>query len=523
MSRRIFSVLALACVFVAPQTFAADEPATGRIVTMSPYEVSANSVAFEHWAKYSSPHFIVYSDASTEDAMRALREFEMLHLAAVKFFDRPVYKRAPTVIVLPTERSDWRKLESTAAVEWHVAVSNPTKRLQALVLVGYDWQGWLNGGDNILLSALGNGELGEMRIEGPLWFNKGVGMFFETTQFDDDAVKIGKLSTSARVLWMRGWLPWANLFKATGSSPEFTKKDNIRSFTGQCAAFVHFMLTNRDPVWRERLMSWTAMTQAGREPTEEAFKEVFGQDWTAWQETMRKHTRDRGDKTATIRLSAEEMNFPRTRTDITPREMRELFVIAQVINQRKPASEAALDSMLEKGLKSESLRELLLEACLRWKRADAIKEQVETLIAAGTENPGVYVLKAESVFRARIPKVTLDVELDDTTAARVRALAQKALELSPGHPDATTQLAWTEALGSKVTPENIAALEKLVRERTGRAPMHDVITALAIAYLRSGNTAGARTAAESLIKSPYVPRGPKELASSLLRDLGTAP
>lgn len=514
--RWAFSILLIWTASAGAADQAADAP-----VMMSPYEVSATSVAFEHWVKYRSPHFIVYSDASSEDAEDALNEFEQLHLAVVKYFNRPTFKRAPTIVVLPNERSDWRKLESTAAVEWHVGVSQPCQRLQALVVVGYNWQGWLNGGDNLLLAALASSELAEMKIEGPLWFNKGVGMFFETTRFEDDAITLGKLGSRARTMWMRGWLPWSNFFKATNSSPEFTKKDNIRSFTGQSAAFVHYLLTQKDPVWRERLMTWTAMLNAGREPTEAAFKDVFGQDWTAWQATMKTHVRDRRDKTAKITLTTEERNFPRTKVNLTPGEMRELFVLAQILNQKKPASEIALDSLLAKGLKTEALRELLVEACVKRKRNAAAQEQLQTLIAAGSTNPMAYVGRAEALLRARVPALNINASLED--GVEIRQLCAKALELQPRHPDASYVLAWTEALGPSLSADNVTHIEKFVQEEEGPSAKQEIIVALAIAQDRTGQPEASRKSAQAVVDSPFASTTAKRLASSLLREQGTAP
>jgi hypothetical protein len=489
---------------------------------LSPYEVSARSVAFEHWVKYRSPHFVIYSDASPKDVERALNQFEQLHLAAVKYFGRPAFKRAPTLIVLPSERSDWRKLESTIAVEWSVAVSQPTRRLQALVLVGYDWQGWLNGGDNVLLSSLGSAQLTDMKIEGPLWFSRGVGRFFETAQFEDDAVILGRLSARARSLWRHGWLPWPVLFKVTSTSPEYTKKDGIKRFTGQSAAFVHYLLTQRDPVWRERLMTWTAMLNAGREPTEETFKSVFGHDWINWQTTMKAHVRDRRDKTARIELTAAERNFPVVKVDLPPAEMRELFVLSQILNQRKPASETALDSLLTKGLKTDALRELLAEACLKWKRNPAAQEQLQALITAGSENPMVYIARAEALLRTRVPAINLNASLDEG-GEEIRRLCEKALELQPRHPEASTVLAWTEALGPDLTAENVARIETLVREQEGISSNQEIVMALAIAQDHTGQHAAARAGAQAVVDSPVASKRAKQLASSLLRELGTPP
>jgi hypothetical protein len=63
-------------------------------LVMSPYEVSANSVDFQHWIKIGSPNYTLYTDASLKEATRILREAEMLRFAAQQLFRRQATRLA---------------------------------------------------------------------------------------------------------------------------------------------------------------------------------------------------------------------------------------------------------------------------------------------------------------------------------------------------------------------------------------------------------------------------------------------
>lgn len=491
----------------------------GDVVRMSPYEVSANSVDFRQWLKLQTPHITLYTDADLHDAARMAGEFEMLHLAAVKFLARPSFKREPTIIVLPTSKSDWRKVESTAKVEWKVAVSQPTSRIAGLIVVQYNWQSFLSGGADTVYASQGHLEQQAMRLEGPLWFGTGMGGFFTTAKFEENAVVLGKPTSRARRMRRQEWQPWPDFFKVTTSSKEYTTKEGYRLFTGQSAAFVHYLLTNPDPVWRERLVRWATLQKAGVEPTEAEFSKVFGYTWDAWQKEMDEHVRDRSEMTSTIRFTKEEASFPRTKVDLAVREMRELFVLAQILNQRTPESEAALDLLLAKGLKTESLRALLLEACMKWKRMEAAEAQLQLLTSAESSNPAVYAVAAENLFRSRVPVIKPRASVGDA-AAEIRELCRKALAIEPLHPEASNILAWTEALGPEVGLENVAVIETMSGKLAGVAPLQEIVGALAFAHWRTGNLDRARALAESLRDSPFANKKGKEIAAALLKELG---
>lgn len=503
-------VLACAAVVVAG---AAEKPENDIAIKMSPYEVSANSVDFKRWIKVSSPNYIVYTDADLKEANAVIRELELVHLAAQSFFRRRVLSLPPTIVVLPTSGSDWRKLESKGNVEWRVAVSQPGERLVNMILVQYDWQdqtAWIVRAPQarILLEA--------MNLNGPFWFERGVSKFFETTEFGADNVVLGRQNSRTRAVVMEGWLKWPRFFQVDMKSREFVKEFEVGRFEGQCAAFVQYMLANPEPVWFERLIEWAALLDAGREPTDEEFKRVFGQDFKAWQKTMDAYMRGGRYYVRTFKLPSAAMNFASVKIDLPVREMRELFVVAQILNQNVPASDQSLDTLLARGLKTEALRELLAEACFKRNRKDAGVEQVKLCVAAGATNPALHVALAMDVLVRAIEKPGLEARLSARDAAIVREECGKALQLEPRYKPANEALAWTEALAPAVDAPAVERIEKIYRVLEGQVGTSTVLSALAVARWRTGDKAGARSVAEALLGSPFCEKEAREIATSLV-------
>jgi hypothetical protein len=481
--------------------------------------VSALSVDFKHWIKIGSPHFIVYTDVETKEAVAVLRELEMLHEVAQTFFHRQSLNLPPTVIVLPTSHSDWRKIESKGDVEWRVAVSEPAEIVSHLILVQYDWQGQ---GMSIVRAAQGQIEMVAANLKGPFWYKHGVGSFFETAEFSDDTVLLGRQNQRSLALGVEGWLPWDKFLAATATSAEFTKEREVARFDAQCALTVQFMLTNPEPGWFERGTKWAALAEAGHPPTESEFKAVFGQDWKEWQKTMSRFFAGGRYQMMKLKTGPAAAHPTTVSYELPVREVRELFVLCQILNQNIPASDLALESILAKGLKTESLRELLAEACLRRRQwADEV-EQLKKIITEGTQNPAVYVNAAAAAFREAAPRPTLHSRLG-SEAATIAGWCRKALEIEPRYREANELLAWTEALGPTVDAASIATLERLYRSMAGDVSTSDVVAALAVARWRTGDLAWARTLSRVLGESPYADTNAKEIAAELSSVLGPAP
>jgi hypothetical protein len=495
-----------------------EPPAGESTLALTPLEVRAETMEFSKWLRLTSPHFVLYTDASAKEASLAIRHLEMLHQAAQFFLHRKALDLPPAIVVLPTGRSDWNKIGSRGTVKWQVAGSL-LGSTRSLFLIQYDWQA---DGLDSLYALVGTHELNLTNLDGPLWFDLGIANFFRTVAFQGDTLTIGKQGTDAYWLRQYGWMAWPRFFQIKRSSKEYTQDSNAHSiYAGQAGVFAHYLLTHEDPASTERLLTWAAYLHAGNEPTDQAFMDVFKVDTKTMQGQITKMLDGGNYKLGTIRFPPAALQFPVT-TDRPPtREMRELFVLAQIQNQDTSESVAALDALLARGLKSEALRELLVDACLRRQPKQALP-QLRQLIAAGSTNPLVYVQAAEFAMKEVTDKPGPQVRLGDA-AAEIRTWCLRALERVPLHPGANEALAWAEALGPTVDKENVAAITQICRRLDSHAPTDNALTALAVARFRAGNTKSARTLATQVIDSLFSRPAAKTAARELLTLIDAAP
>lgn len=482
-------------------------------VQMSPYEVSANSVDFAGWRKASTEHFTIYSDAKIAEIDTVLRRFEMLHTMAQQYFRRRPIRRAPMIFVLPTSGSDWRKIESKGGVEWTVAISDPAHTLLDLIVAHYDWQSSLT----LAFAKLGRAELRWLNLPEPLWLQRGVMGFFDAAHVDGDQVALGQLSAKAGFL-QRGWLPWDRVFRVTFKSPEYVQSDLIGRLDGQTSVFVQHVLTHPDPVWLARFMEWISVTESGAEGLEPEFKRIFGQDWKTWEEkTMTTYLKGGKYRISTLRFPTGATEINPIQGSPSPREMRELFVLVQILNQPIPASTEALEKLLVRGLKTESLRELLAEACLARNRPDLALAELRKLVELGSQSAEVYALAADLVFKREVPKITGLTRIERESMTEVRAWLAKAIELEPRHREANHMAAWIEALGPEVTPVQVGAVKQAYWRLKDSASTTSVATALAVAALRAGDKVLARQVSQRLVESVFTEREFRAVAEWVLQ------
>jgi hypothetical protein len=518
MKRTLFLLLAFcALASVSLRAAGAVEPVKDPAFQMSPFEVGANSVDFKSWIKIGSPHYVLYTDAKEKEAIQALVEMEKLHVVTQAFFRRRVLNVPRTIVVLPTSRSDWRKLEYKGGVEWKVSVTSVGQVLAKFVLVQYDWQ---NDGLWTMRAAQAPGVVESLNLKGPFWFSQGIGVYFETLEFDGSKVNLGRANSRVRAVVNDGWIEWGKFFRLTRNSREYTREDTVHQVVGQSAAFAHYMLSNPDPVWLDRFIDWAARWRTGGEPTEADFKAVFGQDWKTWQRTMDDYLRGGKYQMRSMEMPKSALAFPTSAVDLSVSEMRELFVISQILNQNVPASDVALDSILRRGLKNEELRELLAEACLSRRRPEAMDAQVDLLIAAKTANPAVYAWKARKLFYKNMKEISIYPRFTAEEVTELRSLYRRALEIEPLYATALELSAWVEALGPTIDAENIAAIERLYKTVDGYSPTSDAVAARAPAAWRMGDKAYARKIAQVLATSPYADQDGKRTAGEILKELG---
>ncbi len=488
-------------------------------VTLSPFEVVANTVEFKAWKKFSSEHFILYTDSGEKDSVRLLRNLEMLRLVEMAFFLRRPLALSRIVIVMPTSSSDWRKIASKGSVQWQVATSSAGWLACRSVLVQYDWD---EDGAGLVQCSVAKIVLDDIDLTGPLWFTTGIGRFFETAEFNKDKVTIGRENPGVLALRAEGWLEWPVFFAVNSSSPEFTQERSVQRYVGQCTAFVQYLLTNKEPAWVDRLLLWDALMDAGAPPNEADFKANFGQDWPTWQKTMEHYLSGGEYVVKTYTLPPDVAQTPVTRHDLKAREMRDLFVLAQIQAQNIPASDAALDSILASGLKTSGLREMLIEACHERGRPDVVVAKCRELIAEGSTNAGVYATAADVLFWKDIRDIKLTSNIGED-GPQIEAWCRQALAIEPLLEPANATLAWTLALKPKPSTQDLADIKSICKRMSGVVVTSPMFAALAMAHRRSGDPKYALHIADALLKSKYTAKRDRRLAEQLIQDITGIP
>jgi len=516
-SRFLGSLLAL-FLLVASGAARAAETQKDSPTVMSPYEVRANSVAFQGWIKRVSPNFIVYTDGSESDAATALRQFEMLRQAGQAAFGRVAGRYSPTIIILPSASSDWRKLETKrGAVEWKtVSVAVGGQVVPALV-AQYDWQALGLGMMQSVYAAI---EQREMDIEGPFWLQRGLNYFYETVQFDGNQVRLGRANPRIFALQDHPWIPWGRFFEVNPSSPEFTKEKLVSTYEAQVALFTQFLFSNPDRIWVARLVAWLDYLRSGSPPIEAQFAAIFGQDWKKWQDTMRGYLFGGSYNIFRFELPSSTVHFQESKPELPVKEIRELFILIQTLLQNVPDSQVSLNALLTGGLQSPCLRELLIESCLHWQRPAEALQNVRQLIAAGSTNARVYRLGdllLTGYAGALGPDCRFGPEITE-----VRAWDRRGLALEPLYSDLNDSLAFNEACAPLVDQQSITTIEGCYLRLKGRAPTDKVITSLAIALWRMGESTTAAGLAAKLEGDPLVAQRCRNIAADLLQRIGDA-
>jgi hypothetical protein len=353
-----------------------------------------------------------------------------------------------------------------------------------------------------------------MDIAAPFWFERGLSFYFDTAEFDGDRVKLGRIDARAYQLTQDAWVPWGRFFEVNPSSPEFTKESQVGRFEGQAALFTQFLLSNPDRRWSRKLIAWRDYLEAGGSPTESQFASVFGQDWKQWQFTLKSYLDSGRYNVFPIALAADVTHFPETHFDLPAREVRELFVLIQTLLQRVPDSAVSLDALLRNGLRSDCLRELLLESCNSWGRQDAALKVVRQLIASGSKNSRVYRMGDALLTRDAGP-FGLDSRMGPELP-EVRGWDRRGIELEPLDVDLNESWAVNEACAPVVDQQSITTIEDCYRRIRNRRSTDQVIAALAMALWRIGDTQTAGDIAAKLADDPLVNKRYRALAQDLL-------
>jgi hypothetical protein len=483
-----------------------------QVVVLPPLVVKADSMEFDGWCKTVSPHFVLYTDYSADEAQVILRRLEVLRTALDRLSGLPSFPTRPIAFIFPSRRSDWDKLENfdqnikwaSRAVTWgadeNITVLQVIREgaLLAQLLVRED----PHFGFNV---ALGGDFCSAHNLPELFWFKVGVSLLAAYADVREDGVVFGRHTIRDFAYSRSSALPWERFFAVTGSYPENLGQRSMGVLYAQFSLSVRYLLANHDPARRSELYTWLRYIGEGNPPTEARFKEIFGLDWAAWTQIMSFNQGLRFGAAAepglSIRVFPAECAPPIRRVDLRPVEMRELFILSRIFGGAAKHSADLLNHLLAKGVKTSDLRPLLASACISEKRTEPALRILRILSAEGGANPRIYEEAARLIFERAVPQIGLDSRMG-TETEEVRTLCRRAIALNPYSLAGNDILAWSLALSPRVGPEGIDALRQLIARQDAVDRSREIRGALALAAYRSGDAALAGQTSRDLLSGP---------------------
>ena len=502
----------------------------GDVVKLPAFIVTAESMEFERWSKTVSPHFVIYTDHDSAEARDILLHLEKLKTALDKLVGLRTVPTRPMVFIFPSHGSDWNKVENLdRKEEW-------TARSVSWILDYNITQLWVvreppllgqlilhEDPDIGLYFAMGSYVSRSHNLPNPLWFDRGMGILAAYAKVGKDTVGFGLHNPRELQFSRRDPIPWERFFVVTYGSAEYQQTQSVLKLDAQCSLAVRCLVTSQNPPLRERLYDWLYYVGEGHAPTEAKFKELFGWDWAAWMEVLCRHytlfNKMRGIE---IGLSPAECAPPIQRTDLHAVEMRELFLLSQIVGGGAKHSTDVLDHLLKKGIKTDTLRPLLASACVREKRTEPALAMLRALVQGRCANPRVYEEAARLILERAVPHVGPDSQLD-AEAGEIRALCQTALAVNPNSLAANDSLAWAIALESHPGPETIDAIRIIIERQNCMHHTREIRAALSLAAHRLGDTELARRTCLSLASEPEQDDRVAAFTRQLLAALPPAP
>jgi hypothetical protein len=244
-------------------------------------------------------------------------------------------------------------------------------------------------------------------------------------------------------------------------------------------------------------------------------------NFETWQNKMDNMLHGGEYTTGNIKFPPAALAFEVVSATPSSREMRELFVLAQILNQQTKESTASLDTLLARGLQTGSLKILLAEACGRRSRPDAQLKVMRELIAENPPYASIYARAAKLLFEGKKAESPIDIRLD-SEVPDIRAWCHRALEIEPLNLDANETLAWAEALAPQVEKQNLETIVGICRALDGHAQTDGALAALAVARWRAGTPKQATKLCETIKRSPLSHLDARKIADAVLAKISAA-
>ena len=351
----------------------------------------------------------------------------------------------------------------------------------------------------------------------PTWFDEGIAGLYETFECGSESVTIGRLS-KRRLAWFENHplMPMRSLAEVTTDSSDYNESERAGTFYLQSLIAIHDLYFGRSPR-AAQLPKYLEAVHAGVSPVAalDAFDggaEGIGQEISGYL---------KAGQFPYVTMTFEQLKVPEAgRARILPRQelLDSLGALALLASPREPELAAAhfrASLAMESG-RPRALAGLAVAAYASGDFATA-RAAADSSIAAGNDDPGIYLIGARAILRVEERAHGETVNLDTPPSADVlkaRGWLQKAITSDPSDGTALISFGQTFLFGGGDPSPGIAALERA--DSLDRLDEHALSSLLEL-RVRQGDRARAEALVENRLRPIASPAVMTEAIEALLR------
>lgn len=351
----------------------------------------------------------------------------------------------------------------------------------------------------------------------PLWLNEGLAELYSTFRVNDGQAEVGHLKEIyVHVLRQSVLLPLPQLFATHLGSPDYNEETRAGIFYAQSWALAHYLVCGADRGNVQKLERYIALSQRNPGAVEGNFTEAFGMSHSQFLQQLQNYL---GDGNYFVRRSPSVLrDFGATVKFTTASELdAELALLDLRWRVHRPADTAArLLQAQDAHPRSARIPELLGivaaadrdedQAAAHWRRAAEL----------GSDRAYVYAHVAQHTLARYGAHFEIDFRMPEDQVAELRALLDRALELSPDYLEPLQSLAMVEAWAPTM---RIPALNR-VQAGVNQMKSPDLtLLALALARVRLNDRSGALNILDAIIDGSRPSAAVKEQAAQLRREV----
>ncbi len=335
------------------------------------------------------------------------------------------------------------------------------------------------------------------RSEVPSWFNEGLAEYYQTFEIEEDQkVKLGIAQGNHLDLLSQSKLIPFTDFLGVGSRSLGGSGGHSRSiFYAQAWAIVHYLIFSGKADGIDKFLTLTLANK----PPAEAFQEAFGTNYATMEKELRKYVGQRLFKYQVLTLK-KKLTFDADMQVTAMAEPETNAYLGDLLYHvnRVDDAEAFLRSALAVQPDLSMANTTLGMVKLRQRKYDEAKTFLEKAIAQNPRNHIAYYQYAELLSREGRDEFGFVSKFQPTTAARIREMLKKAIELNPAFTESYELLAFISLITNDELDDAVVQLRKALKYQPGNTRY---VMRIAEIYLRQEKYKEAATIAGRLAKS----------------------